>query len=49
MKVTIDEAKKRDLSITREDFAKYGKNIKLYKGVEEWFLNAEKSSEEVSL
>jgi len=37
MKVTIDEAKKRNLSITREDFMKYGKNIKLYKGVTQWF------------
>lgn len=37
MKVTIDESKKRNLPITREDFMEYGKNIKLYKGVEEWF------------
>lgn len=37
MKVTIDEAKKRNLSIKREDFMEYGKNIKLFKGVEEWF------------
>ena len=37
MKVTIDEARKRNLSITREDFMAYGKNIKLYKGVEDWF------------
>ena len=37
MKVTIDEAKKRNLSITREDLMEYGKNIELYKGVESWF------------
>ena len=37
MKVTIDEAKKRHLSIKWEDFMEYGKNIKLFKGVEEWF------------
>lgn len=37
MKVTIDESKKRNLPITREDFMAYGKNIKLYKGVTEWF------------
>lgn len=37
MKVTIDESRKRKLPITREDFMAYGHNIKLYKGVEEWF------------
>lgn len=37
MKVTLDEAKTRNLSITREDFMEYGKNIKLYKGVLQWF------------
>lgn len=37
MKVTIDESHKRNLPITREDFMEYGKTIKLYKGVEEWF------------
>ena len=37
MKTTIDESHKRNLPITREDFMEYGKTIKLYKGVEEWF------------
>lgn len=37
MKVTIDESHKRNLPITREDFMEYGKTIKLYKGVEDWF------------
>ena len=37
MKVTLDEAKKCNMSITREDFMEYGKNIKLYKGVTDWF------------
>ena len=37
MKVTIDEAKKRNLSVTREDFMEYGRNIELYKGVKTWF------------
>ena len=37
MKVTIDESRKRKLPITREDFMAYGHNIKLYKGVEQWF------------
>lgn len=37
MKVTIDESHKRNLPITREDFMEYGRTIKLYKGVEDWF------------
>lgn len=37
MKVTIDESYKRNLPITREDFMEYGKSIKLFKGVAEWF------------
>ncbi len=37
MKVTIDESIKRHLPITREDFMAYGRYIKLFKGVEDWF------------
>ena len=37
MKVTIDESIKRHLPITREDFMAYGRHIKLFKGVEDWF------------
>lgn len=37
MKVTIDESQKRNLPITREDFMEYGKSIKFFKGVTEWF------------
>lgn len=37
MKVMLDEAKAQDMAFRREDFAECGKNIKLFKGVEEWF------------
>lgn len=37
MKVTIDQSKARNLSVTREDFMEYGKCIKFYKGVLDWF------------
>lgn len=37
MKVIIDESRKRNLPITREDFMAYGKSVKFYKGVETWF------------
>lgn len=37
MKVTIDESRKRNLPITREDFMEYGRSIKFFKGVTEWF------------
>jgi len=37
MKVTIDESRKRNLPITREDFKSYGKDIKFFPGVENYF------------
>lgn len=37
MKVTIDQSRERNLSVTRQDFMEYGKSIKFYKGVTEWF------------
>ncbi len=37
MKVTIDESRKRDLPITREDFKSYGKDITFFPGVETYF------------
>lgn len=51
MKVTIDESKKRHLPITREDFREYGKSIKFYKGVTQWFdkINAYAMTEHVKL
>ncbi len=37
MKVTIDESRKRNLPITREDFQSYGKDITFFPGVETYF------------
>ena len=37
MKLMVDEAKKKNISLTRENFKKYGADIKLYEGVRDWF------------
>ena len=37
MKLMVDEAKKKHISLTRENFKKYGADIKLYEGVRDWF------------
>lgn len=37
MQLMIEESKSKHVPFTREDFKKYGKGIKLFKGVEEWF------------
>ena len=37
MKLMIDEAKKAGISLTRESFVSFGKDIELYEGVREWF------------
>lgn len=37
MKVTIDESRKRNLPVTRDDFLEYGKSVKFYQGVLGWF------------
>lgn len=37
MKVIIDQSQKKQLSVTKADFVEYGKDIKLFKGVEDWF------------
>lgn len=39
MKLMVDEAKKNHIKLTRENFKKYGEDIKLYEGVREWFRN----------
>jgi hypothetical protein len=39
MKLMFDEAKASGIKLTREDFARYGKDIKLYEGVRDWFQN----------
>jgi hypothetical protein len=37
MKLMYDEARKKGIKLTREDFNRYGADIKLYEGVREWF------------
>ena len=37
MKLMYDEARKTGIKLTREDFNRYGADIKLYDGVREWF------------
>ncbi len=39
MKLMFDEARKNGISLTHEDFRRYGAHIKLYDGVREWFSN----------
>lgn len=39
MKLMYDEARKSGIKLTREDFKKYGADIKLYDGVRDWFKN----------
>ena len=37
MKTMLDEAKYRNISISRKSFTKFGKEIELFEGVKEWF------------
>lgn len=37
MKIMIDEARKAGISLKRESFVEFGRNIELYPGVREWF------------
>ena len=37
MKLMYDEARKKGIKLTREDFNRYGADIKLYDGVRDWF------------
>ena len=37
MKLMIDEAKAKKISLKRESFVKFGKDIVLFQGVKEWF------------
>lgn len=39
MKLMFDEAKKAGIKLTRADFRRYGRDIRLYEGVREWFHN----------
>ncbi len=46
MKLMHDEARKNGIKLTREDFRRYGKDIKLYEGVREWFHNVNQYGKE---
>ena len=37
MKLMIEEAKRNDISLTRDSFVSFGKHIELFDGVREWF------------
>ena len=37
MKLMIDEAREKGISLTRDSFVSFGKHIELYNGVKEWF------------
>ena len=37
MKLMIDEARQKGISLTRDSFVSFGKHIELYDGVKEWF------------
>ena len=37
MKIMIDEARKAGISLKRDSFVQFGRNIELYPGVREWF------------
>ena len=46
MKLMFDEAHANGIKLTREDFRRYGKDIKLYEGVREWFKNVDEYGRE---
>lgn len=37
MFLMLDEAKKNNISLTRESFQNFGKNVELFRGVKQWF------------
>ena len=45
MKLMFDEAHARGIRLTREDFRRYGADIKLFEGVRDWFRNVNEYGE----
>ncbi len=45
MKLMFDEAKKNGIKLTRNDFRRYGADIKLFDGVRDWFRNVNQYGE----
>lgn len=49
MYLMIEEAKKNNIKLTKNSFKKFGKDIKLYDGVKEWFSNINHYGESIGL
>lgn len=49
MYLMLKKAEEKNVSVTRQSFVKYGENIKLYPGVEEWFDRINKYAEGLGL
>ncbi len=49
MKLMLDEAKYRNIPITRQSFAEYGAQIELFAGVKDWFSAINKIGDDLGL
>lgn len=45
----LDEAKKNNISLTRESFQSFGKNVELFRGVKQWFSMVNEYGESIGL
>jgi len=49
MYLMLDEAKKNNISLTRESFQSFGKNVELFRGVKPWFSMVNEYGESIGL
>ncbi len=49
MYLMLDEAKKNNISLTRESFQNFGKNVELFRGVKQWFSLVNEYGESIGL
>ncbi len=49
MYLMLDEAKKSNISLTRESFQNFGKNVELFRGVKQWFSLVNEYGESIGL
>lgn len=49
MYLMLDEAKKNNISLTRESFQSFGKNVELFRGVKQWFSLVNEYGESIGL
>ena len=49
MYLMLDEAKKNNISLTRESFQSFGKNVELFRGVKQWFSMVNEYGESIGL